>query len=171
MPHPTHPELTTYRRLLKEKNREIQSLLADLPAEALLWKPFDGEAWGNPANTLGEILAHGISSTVYLIRRADWILGRIPWEEVEGDEGPEEFGPANHDPAYLAARSDRMVATVDQALDRLTSPEELAASRPHPRVGREMNVRYDIQHAIEHLSQHIGHAQLTRQLWEIKEKE
>ena len=161
-------ELDTYRRLLTQKNQEIQALLADLPAEALLWKPFEGEAWGNPANTLGEILAHGISSTVYLLRRADWILDRIPWEAVEGDEGPDEFGPANHDLAYLRARSDRMVESVNQALDQLTTLEDLAASRPHPVVGRPMNVRYDIQHAIEHLSQHIGHAQLTRQLWEKK---
>jgi hypothetical protein len=27
--------------------------------------------------------------------------------------------------------------------------------------------RYDVMHALDHLSQHIGHAQLTRQLWAI----
>jgi hypothetical protein len=29
--------------------------------------------------------------------------------------------------------------------------------------------RFDIQHAIEHMSQHIGHAQLTRQLWALQD--
>lgn len=158
-------ELNTYRRLIRQKDGEIQAILADLPAEALLWKPFEGEAWGNPCNTLGEIVAHAISSTVYLARRSDWVLGKIPWEEVDGDEGAEEFGPANHDVTHLQVRSQRMVETVNAILDTFDA-QTLAASRPHPVVQRPVNVRYDIQHAIEHMSQHIGHAQLTRQLWE-----
>ncbi len=43
---------------------EIQALLTDLPGEALVWKPFEGEAWGDPCNSLGEIIAHAISSIV-----------------------------------------------------------------------------------------------------------
>ena len=162
-----HAELDTYRRLLTQKNQEIQALLTDLPAEALLWKPFEGEAWGNPADTLGEILAHGISSTVYLLRRPEWILERIPWEAVDGDEGPDEFGPANHDPAYLRARAHRMVDFADLLLDSL-APHDLDASRPHPKQPeRLLTVRFDIQHAFEHMSRHIGHAELTRQLWAL----
>jgi hypothetical protein len=43
---------------------------------------------------LGWLVAHSVSSTVYLLRRAEWIAGRREWPEVDGDEGSQEFGPA-----------------------------------------------------------------------------
>lgn len=160
-------ELATYRRLYDEKFREIEQLLADLPSEALLWKPFERSPWQGASNELGLIIAHAVSSTVYLLRQAEWMLGRIEWEQVDGDEGRQEFGPANHDLAYLRARAQRVHAYVEQFLDSL-SQADLDGSRPHPRrPDRQLTVRYSIQHAIEHMSQHIGHAQLTRQLWAL----
>src|SRR5690606_28547745 len=97
-------EIATYRRLFAERYQELEALLADLPNEALLWKPFEQSPWQGPCNSLGEIAAHAISSTVYLLRRAEYSLGRREWDTVDGDEGPEEFGPANHDLGYLQAR-------------------------------------------------------------------
>jgi hypothetical protein len=158
-------EITIYRRLYDEKFGEIAQLLDDLPPAALLWKPFDSSPWLGPAGSLGWLLAHALSSTVYLLRRAEWTLGRSEWDTVNGDEGAQEFGPANHDPAYLLARSQRVQAFVHAYLDSLTVAD-LDASRAHPkRSGVIVSVRYDTVHALEHMSQHIGHAQLTRQLW------
>jgi hypothetical protein len=160
-------EIATYRRLFDEKYAEVEALLADLPAPALRWKPFEQSPWQGPSNPLGQIVAHAISSTVYLLRMAEYAAGKCEWEAVDGDEGREEFGPANHDPAYLLARVQRTHAFVNQFLDEL-SEADLAQSRAHPRrAGRVITVRYSIGHAIEHLSQHIGHAQLTRQLWAL----
>jgi DinB superfamily len=162
-------ELATYRRLFAEKAEELQQLLQDLPAPALLWKPFEQSPWQGSANSLGLIIAHSLSSTIYLLRRAEWTLGRIQWSQIDGDEGSEEFGPANHDPAYLRARIERTQAFVNELLGTL-SDADLAGSRPHPkRAERVFTVRYDVQHAIEHMSQHIGHGQLTRQLWALQE--
>ena len=45
---------------------------------------------------------------------------------------------------------------------------DLDISRQHPSGPSNLTVRLDIQHAIEHMSQHIGHAQLTRQLWALQ---
>lgn len=164
---PPTSEIATYRRLFDEKYRELEEVLDGLPAEALLWKPFDRSPWKDKASELGLIVAHTVSSTVYLLKQAEWVMGRIPWEEVDGDEGAQEFGPANHEPDYLLARSRRTQAYVHSFLDSLT-PADLDASRPHPRrAERLLTARYNIQHAIEHMSQHIGHAQLTRQLWAL----
>jgi hypothetical protein len=161
-------ELATYRRLIGEKYAEIDQLLADLPAAALLWRPFETSPWRGPCSSLGLIIAHAISSTVYLVRQAEYAAGKREWGAVDGDEGSDEFGPANHDPAYLQARSRYTYQLIDQMLADFT-PEELNRSRPHPkRSDRVLTARYPIQHAIEHLSQHIGHAQLTRQLWALK---
>ena len=161
-------ELATYRRIFDEKYAAIAQLLDDLPAEALTWKPFETSPWQGPAGSLGWLIAHALSSTVYLLKRAEWTLGRIEWQDVEGDEGKEEFGPANHDPAYLRARALRTQTYAHQVLDRL-SPADLDGSRPHVRRPELVfTVRYDLQHAFEHMSQHIGHAELTRQLWAVQ---
>lgn len=166
----TTSELGTYRRLFTEKFEELQQLVQDLPAAALLWKPFEQSPWQGPASTLGLIIAHALSSTVYLLRRAEWTLGRIEWQQVDGDEGHEEFGPANHEPAYLQVRIVRTQAFVNELLDSL-SAADLEGSRAHPkRRDRIFTVRYDVQHAIEHMSQHIGHGQLTRQLWALQQQ-
>lgn len=162
-------ELATYRRIFDQKYADIDQLLGDLPAEALTWKPFESSPWQGPAGSLGWLIAHAVSSTVYLLKRAEWTMERIEWKEVNGDEGNDEFGPANLDPAYLRDRARRTQAYVHQFLDSV-SPADLECSRPHARRPELIfSVRYDVQHAFEHMSQHIGHAQLTRQLWAVEQ--
>lgn len=160
-------EIETYRTLLRYKYEDLDLTLDGLPDEALLWRPFDESPWRGPSGSLGYILAHAMSSTVYLLRRAEWVLQRREWREVDGDEGAEEFGPANHRTAYLRERVWRSHALADGFLASL-SPADLDASWAHPTdPARRLHVRYDVVHAIEHLSEHIGQAQLTRQLWAL----
>ncbi len=160
-------EIGTYRRLFDNKIGEIEQLLADLPAEALTWKPFEQSPWQGPSGSIGWLVAHSISSTIYLLRRAEWQAGRIAWEEINGDEGDEEFSVANHDPAYLRQRAQRAQAWIENFLSSVDEAM-LATERAHPKHGRALTVRMDVQHAIEHMAQHIGHAQLTRQLWALQ---
>jgi hypothetical protein len=160
-------ELAVYRRLFDEKYMQIFELLDGLPSEALIWKPFEHSPWQGPSNSLGFIVAHAVSSTVYLLRQVEYCLGHITWEVVDGDEGPEEFGPANHDLSYLQDRVQRTHTYVRQLLTSLTEGD-LDVSRNHPqRTDQLLIVRYAIGEAIEHMSQHIGHGQLTRQLWAL----
>lgn len=162
------PEVATYHRLFADKFRELNELLVGLPAEALLWKPFEESPWQGPCGSLGWIVAHAASSTVYLLRRAEYAMGRRAWEEVDGDEGSDEFGPANHDMEYLQARVRRTRKVVEEFLVAL-QPGDLDAVRVHPQRPRDLSARFDMLHAIDHLAQHIGHGQLTRQLWAIHE--
>jgi hypothetical protein len=160
-------EIATYKILFDEKYDELAELLADLPSAALLWKPFESSPWKGPSSSLGFVIAHAISSTIFLLRRAEWTMGKREWAGIEGDEGKDEFGPANHDPAYMRDRARRTQVMVHEMLDALTA-DGLNQSKPHPkRPERVFTARYEIQHAVEHLSQHIGHAQLTRQLWAV----
>ncbi|MBK8046361.1 MAG: DinB family protein [Anaerolineales bacterium] len=160
-------EVTICRRLFDEKFVEVEQLLADLPPEALLWRPFESSPWRGPAASLGWLIAHSLSSTIYLLRRAEWTLGRLEWSQVDGDEGKDEFGPANHDPDYLRERARRVQTQVHAFLDSIDA-NAMNQTRPHAkRVDVVLSVRYDVMHALEHLSQHIGHAQLTRQLWAL----
>jgi hypothetical protein len=155
------------RRLFDNLYQDVDALLADLPNEALVWKPFENSPWQGPSNSLGKIIAHAISSTVYLLRRADYSMGRCEWGEVDGDEGSEEFGPANYEIEYLRARVKRTQEFVHHFLDNATS-EQLGASRAHPKRPVTFVARQDLLHALDHLSQHVGHGQITRQLWAIQ---
>lgn len=163
-------EIGTLRRLFDNLYGDIDTLLADLPNEALLWKPFETSPWQGASNSLGKIVAHAASSTVYLLRRAEYSMGQREWSEVDGDEGREEFGPANHEIEYLRARVKRTQEYVHSFLDSVTS-ESLGASRPHPKRPITFVARQDLLHALDHLSQHIGHGQITRQLWAIQAAE
>ena len=165
---PKSNEIAIYRRLFDNKFDELQLLLDGLPDEALLWKPFQESPWRGECGSIGWLTAHSISSTIYLLRRAEWQIDRRDWKTVDGDEGREEFGVANHQGSYLQARTERGRATVHRFLDTLTEAD-LDGTQPNPNVPeRPFTVRFDIQHAIEHLSQHIGHAHLTRQLWALQ---
>jgi DinB superfamily len=165
---PDASEITICRRLFDEKFAEVEQLLADLTPTALLWRPFETSPWHGPAGSLGWLIAHGLSSTVYLLRRAEWTLGRREWSQVEGDEGTDEFGPANQDPEYLRQRTRRVQALVHAFFESVNA-DDLNQTRPHAkRVDVVLSVQYDVLHALEHLSQHIGHAQLTRQLWALQ---
>ena len=155
-------EIGTYRRLFDDKYAELDKILAGLPTEALLWKP----APGDDIAGLGWLLGHGVSSTVYLLKRAEWVMGRLDWKEIQGDQGKEEFTEANHDSEQMRVRARRTQEYVHGFLASL-SAGDLDSSRPHAkRPELVFTARYEIQHAIEHLSQHIGHAGITRQLWE-----
>jgi hypothetical protein len=160
-------EIGTLRRLFDNLFRDVDALLADLPNEALLWKPFETSPWQGPSNSLGKIVAHALSSTYYLLRRGEYSMGRREWSDVDGDEGREEFGPANYELEYLRARASRTQAFVHSFLDSVT-PETLGASRAHPKRPITFVARQDLLHALDHLSQHIGHGQITRQLWAIQ---
>ena len=157
-------EIGTYRRLFDDKYAELDKILAGMPVEALLWKP----APGDDIAGLGWLLGHAVSSTVFLLKRAEWVMGRIDWKEIQGDQGKEEFTEANHDSEQMRARARRTQEYVHGFLAGI-SAGDLDSSRPHAkRPELVFTARFEIQHAIEHLSQHIGHAQLTRQLWEKK---
>ena len=162
-------ELQTYHRVLDELYAQMDEVLDGLEPEALLWKPFENSPWKGPSGQLGWVIAHGLSSTIYLLRLAEYCAGRREYSAVDGDQGRDEFTPANHDPANLRERARRTREMAHAILDGFT-PADLDAERPHPkRPERVFTARHSIVHAIDHLSQHIGHAQLTRQLWALRQ--
>ena len=160
-------EIPVYRRLFDSKYEELNILLEGLPAEALAWKPFTTSPWRGPSSSIGWLVAHSMTATIFLLRRAEWQVDRRAWESVRSDESAEEYQPDSQDTDYLVARLARTQQLVHEILDGFT-PQELNGSRPNPDApDRPFTVRWNIQHAIEHMSQHIGHAHLTRQLWEL----
>jgi hypothetical protein len=42
---------------------------------------------------------------------------------------------------------------------------DLAAMRTHPRHGNQVSVSWALLHALDHVATHVGHIQITVQLW------
>lgn len=162
-------EIETLLRLYAARFDDVAQVLEDLPSAALAWKPFEQSPWQGGSGELGRVLAHALSSTWWLLRVAEFAAGRCEWHDVQGDEGAEEFGPANLETAYLRERNARTRAFVFATLPSFDDAA-LDATREDPRrPGRTLNARRMIVHALEHLAEHVGHAHLTRQLWALEQ--
>jgi hypothetical protein len=65
----------------------------------------------------------------------------------------------------LTKRLDDSLDYVHRVLENLTLPD-LETSRVSSRNGREVTVAWALAHALKHTALHVGHIQITRQLWE-----
>jgi hypothetical protein len=66
----------------------------------------------------------------------------------------------------LKKRLEDNLAYARKTLERFTL-RDLEARRISPREGREVTVAWALLHALEHATLHLGHIQITRQLWEL----
>ena len=152
-------EIEGYLTTLKELWDQVKSLLEGLPAEALDWRPTQEE--GELAtNSLAAIATHVAGSGTYLIKE---VIGR---QAVHRDREA-EFVARGVNASTLKARLDTAAKVVEEFLCPLTANqmEEDRKYRDHTAT-----VRWIILHVIEHTAQHVGHMQLTRQLWLAKNR-
>lgn len=160
-------ELENYNATLAMLFGQAADVLRDITPEALAYIPFTRDAARGQTASAGWFLAHGVASTVYLLRQAQFVAGQIAWTAVTGDRGADEFTTADHDPSLLRARLQSVEAECLKTLQSLMAAD-LGAEVAHPkRPERILRARYCITHAIDHLSQHIGHAQMARQIAEV----
>jgi len=86
------------------------------------------------------------------------IIGRTP---IQRDREA-EFAAQGVSLADLKARLDAAAKIAQEVLSPLTEPQLEEARQFRDRT---VTVRWAILHVIEHFATHIGHMQLTRQLW------
>ncbi|MFN2220950.1 MAG: DinB family protein [Candidatus Promineifilaceae bacterium] len=137
---------------LSELHHELAGTVEGLPAEALDWQP------GPETNSLAVLLTHTAGSERY------WI-GEVVGEEPAGRERAEEFETLGRSAEELQDLLNLALAHSRQTLSRL-SLDNLAEARLISLQGRSCTVAWALLHALEHTAQHMGHAQLTRQMWE-----
>ena len=147
-------EIQGYLTTMKEILDQMKSLLEGLPQEALDWRPIEGE--GELAtNSLAVMAAHLAGSGTYLIKE---VIGRQP---VQRDREA-EFATRGVNASTLKARLDAAAKIIEQVLSPLTAGQ-MEEDRKYR--DRTATVRWIILHVIEHTALHLGHMQLTRQLW------
>jgi uncharacterized damage-inducible protein DinB len=148
-------EIRHYLDMMDDLRGQVSELIRDLPAEALNWRPIEGAAAESGTNSLAALASHIAGAEHY------WIAEVIGGQEGTRDR-PAEFATR----ATAAAELVQGLADVGDAsrtvLSRLTA-SDLAASREAK--GRNVPVRWAILHVIDHTAIHLGHMQLTYQLW------
>jgi hypothetical protein len=146
------PECQPYAESLAALHAQLAESIEGLGADALDWTPAPG------ANGLAAIVAHATGSERFLIGQT---VGGIDAHRNRDAE----FSLRGVDVDYLK----RLIAEVDQVsagvLARLRE-EDMPVEHPH-RLGPKAT-RWCFVHVIEHVAEHVGHANLTRQLWDAR---
>lgn len=144
-----------YLELLNTLNRNFIATFEDLPAEALDWVP------GVDMNAFCVLVVHTTASARYWI--GDAALG-----DSSNRHRDAEFQAHGLSHAELKARFDSLTVYAQAALPRLTLSDLGTTRSVTSPLGEEQQVvvGWALLHALEHTGLHLGHAQITRQLWE-----
>jgi len=145
------PLLAFYLDRLEELHADVQRAIDELPPEALDWSPGPG------MNSIAVLVAHVAGSMRY------WI-GEVAGGAASGRDRPAEFRTKDVGAAELKARLEAALAHSREVLAGLTLAD-LEASRLAPIQAREFSAGWALAHALEHTAIHVGHIQITVQLW------
>jgi uncharacterized damage-inducible protein DinB len=147
-------ELENYSQRIEDLRRQVGELIADLPAEALNWRPIQGDQ-EHSTNSLAVLAAHVAGAEHFWI--AEIIGGYPPSRDRDG-----EFLTQAPDASGLLRRLEEVGAET-QAVFSSLSTADLDSTREAR--GRTVSVRWGILHIIDHTALHLGHMQITYQLW------
>ena len=147
------PFFADYHQLLENILNDLEKTISDIPDEALNWVP------GPEMSSLGTLVLHTLGATRYLI--GDVCLGELSDRDRETEFTRTDLTADQLH--HLFADTRRYIAG---ALDHLTM-DDLVTIRAFPgRHNIERSINWSLLHALEHANQHVGHAQVTRQLWD-----
>lgn len=144
--------LEDYLERLQALHVDIQRTIEGLPQVALEWVP------GPDMNSLCVLVVHAAGAERY------WI-GDVVGRDPSSRERASEFRVHGLDEAALKERLEDTLAHSRGVLEKLTL-QELGAPRVSPRDGSEFTVAWCLAHTLEHTAIHLGHMQITRQLWD-----
>jgi hypothetical protein len=149
-----NPELEHYLRYLDDLRGQVRELIAATPVEGLNWRPVEGVD-DHAMNSLAVMATHAAGAEHFWIAE---VVGRRPATRHR----PAEFTVEVESAGPLLARLDELAAESHSVFQELTEAD-LAGSRQAP--DRVVTVRWAIMHAVEHTALHLGHMQITYQLF------
>ncbi len=152
-------ELDNYLQRIEDLRGQVAQLVADLPAEALNWRPIpparEGEEGEGATNSLAVLAAHVAGAEHF------WI-GEVVGGRPASRDRDAEFRTEAASGAMLVRALERVAAETRAVFAELTAAD-LDGTREAR--GRTVPVRWGILHVIDHTALHLGHMQLTYQLW------
>lgn len=140
-----------YLNILQACHTDVLKALDGLPPAALDWVS------GPEMNSISVLVFHLTGAERY------WI-GDVAAQEPSDRDRDSEFKVHDVGMDVIRKRLDDSLAYARKTLEKLTL-QDLEASRTSPRDGRKFTVAWALLHALEHTNLHLGHIQITRQLW------
>jgi len=147
-------ELDNYLERLEDLRGQVSGLLADLPAEALNWRPIEGKD-DHVTNSLAVLAAHLAGAEHFWI--AEVVGGRPETRDRDA-----EFATVATSNAEIIQLLEKNALETREVFSTLSN-SDLNGTRQTK--GRIVPVRWCILHVIDHTSLHLGHMQITYQLW------
>ncbi len=145
------PFFASYLELFEDVVRAFVETFDDLPEEALDWVP------GNDMNSLCVLVVHVCGSARF------WV-GDVGLGEPSNRDRASEFVTRGLGKAELNARLAGLLDYLRGAFERM-SVADFATVRSIPNRPESRTVAWTVLHGLEHTAIHLGHAQITRQLW------
>ena len=147
-------ELANYLERLEDLRGQVSALVAGLPAEALNWRPIEGSG-DHATNSLAVLATHTAGAEHFWI--AEVVGGRPATRDREAEFATQAASSAEI--VRLLENTSRETREVFLAL----KGTDLGDTRQNE--GRTVPVRWCLLHVIDHTSLHLGHMQVTFQLW------
>jgi uncharacterized damage-inducible protein DinB len=148
------PFYESYLNNLLELHDEIRTAIQELPQEALDWTPGPG------MNSINVLVVHLVGAERY------W-LGDVLLDDPSNRDRDSEFQVKGLSSDELTHRLADIEYYVQKTMAGLVL-EDLDRKSISPRNGREVTVGYILPYVLKHVALHLGHIQITRQLWEQK---
>ncbi len=147
-------ELAVYLQMIEDLRGQVLDLIAGLPSEALNWRPLEGTE-EHATNSMAVLAAHVAGAEHFWIGEG---VGRLSPSRDRDAEFAMQAGSA----AELVDLLEQIGEETRQVFSSL-SDTDLDGTREAR--GRTIPVRWCILHVIDHTALHLGHMQLTYQLW------
>ena len=152
------PLLTAGGATVRRTFADMRQNIAEFPSEALNWKPA-----GADTNSVAVLATHSLHST------RSWLCTALG-EPLPDRDRDSEFRVAEDDRDALLAFFDDMASQCNALFGPARQVDWAAIRRTHTRPDAsdaiQVPAAWALLHAIEHLREHLGQMQLTRQLWD-----
>ena len=149
------PEAAAYLERIEDLRGQIASIVKMLPRESLNWRP-DESSEDHAMNSIAVLATHAAGAEHFWIGE---VVGKLPPTRNRDAE----FETVVADTAVLLEKLEAVGQQTRTILQNLTQ-EDLDGTRPAR--DREVPVRWGILHVIDHRALHLGHIQITAQLWQ-----
>ena len=144
----------TYIDKLDQLREKIKVAIQDMSREELTWTP--------PAADTNSpyVLASHIAGA-----EREWIHQMVGGHEVSRDRDT-EFLATGDDPALLVEMLEQNGATSREVISKLTIADMAQPrTRPARLGGTPITLHYCLMHMVEHMAEHVGHIELTKQMY------
>lgn len=148
-------EVAQYLNMIEDLRGQVSELVAGAPAEALNWRPISGSD-DHATNSLAVLATHVAGAEHFWIAE---VIGQRPATRVR----PEEFTTVAESAEGL---QERLAAVGEETREILAALDEETLAGEREAHERTVPVRWAILHVIDHTALHLGHMQLTLQLWQ-----